>query len=117
MLTAPPSTPSQCIGRRNYTPFIAFLVSATLCALYAIAFSAWHIAHEHKEAAAAGTRWATWDVVGSFVVAVVAFALVCPIAGLLGYHIRLLLVNRTTIEMVCRIDAAVDQTFVRCDIC
>lgn len=92
----------QCIGRRNYTPFIAFLVSATICAIYAIAFSAWHIAHKHKQAAASGTHWATWDVIGSFIVALLAFALVCPIGGLLGYHLRLLWINRTTIEMVRR---------------
>lgn len=91
---------SQCIGRRNYTPFIAFLVSATICAVYAVGFSAWHIAHKHSQAAANGTTWATWDVIGSFIVAILAFVLFCPIAGLLGYHVRLLWSNRTTIEMV-----------------
>lgn len=88
---------SQCIGRRNYVPFIAFLVSAVLNAVYAMSFSAWHI-HRRSEL---GSDWARrWDVIGSFVVAVLAFAFFVPIAGLLGYHVRLLCSNRTTIEMV-----------------
>lgn len=91
---------NNCIGRRNYTPFIAFLVSAIVCAVYAVAFSAWHIAHAHKQAQEEGREWATWDVVGAFVVAVLAFGLACPIMGLFGYHVRLLWANRTTIEMV-----------------
>ncbi|GAA6026662.1 hypothetical protein JCM10207_000506, partial [Rhodosporidiobolus poonsookiae] len=34
---------NNCIGRRNYTPFLAFLLAAVLSAIYSISFSAWHI--------------------------------------------------------------------------
>ncbi|KAM0754656.1 hypothetical protein T439DRAFT_377104 [Meredithblackwellia eburnea MCA 4105] len=84
---------NNCIGRRNYTSFIAFLISAILCSIYAIAFSAWH----------ASNQWSSnlrWDTIGSIVVAVLAFALLCPIFGLFGYHCKLLWENRTTIEML-----------------
>ncbi|KAK4051928.1 Eukaryotic peptide chain release factor GTP-binding subunit [Microbotryomycetes sp. JL201] len=99
-------TDHHCIGRRNYTPFIAFLISATLCAIYAICFSAWHIAHRQSQSinpnsASYGQPWATrWDVIGSFIVLVVSFGLACPIGSLLGYHLRLIWTNRTTIEML-----------------
>ncbi|KAI5481635.1 hypothetical protein MNV49_002861 [Pseudohyphozyma bogoriensis] len=91
---------NNCIGRRNYTSFFAFLVSAIFCTIYAIAFSSWHISRRAARAAP-GESWAgRWDVAGSFVVAVLSFALFCPIAGLFGYHVRLVWVNRTTIEML-----------------
>ncbi|KDE05951.1 hypothetical protein MVLG_03637 [Microbotryum lychnidis-dioicae p1A1 Lamole] len=98
---------NNCIGRRNYTPFIAFLVSAILCAVWAIAFSAWHIGHQQAlsrdpiNAADFRRPWITrWDVIGSIVVAVIAFALLVPIFGLFTYHARLIWTNRTTIEML-----------------
>ncbi|KAM0788296.1 hypothetical protein ACM66B_001440 [Microbotryomycetes sp. NB124-2] len=97
---------NNCIGRRNYTPFIAFLVSAVLCAIYAISFSAWHIAQRQSlsvnpSSDSFNQPWATrWDVIGSFIVLVMTFALLCPIAALLSYHVRLVWTNRTTIEML-----------------
>ncbi|GAA5881493.1 hypothetical protein JCM3774_000135 [Rhodotorula dairenensis] len=88
---------NNCIGRRNYRPFIAFLTSAILCALYAIAFSLYHIVHALTSADS--TRW-RWDTVGAVVVAVLAVFFVTPIAGLLAYHVRLMWCNRTTIELL-----------------
>lgn len=95
-LTPPPG--SQCIGRRNYTSFFAFLVTSILCSVYAVAFSAWHISSRHSEDP---SSWAShWDTIGSFVVCVLAFGLFLPIFGLFSYHLRLLWTNHTTIEMV-----------------
>ncbi|GAA5964578.1 hypothetical protein JCM21900_001905, partial [Sporobolomyces salmonicolor] len=91
---------NRCIGRRNYTSFVAFLVSAILCAIYAIVFSSWHIWRRHDLSSTTGSSWASkWDTVGSFVVAIISFGLLVPVAGLASYHAKLLWTNRTTIEM------------------
>ncbi|GAA5905970.1 hypothetical protein JCM5296_001304 [Sporobolomyces johnsonii] len=92
---------NNCIGRRNYTSFIAFLLSAIFCAIYAIVFSSWHIWRRHDLSSTTGGSWASkWDTVGSFVVAIVSFGLLVPVAGLASYHAKLLWTNRTTIEML-----------------
>lgn len=89
----------QCIGRRNYLPFLAFLAASLVSGSYALAFSAWHIYRRSTLEPAAG--WAArWDTVGSFVVIGLTTACLVPLAGLAGYHARLCLTNRTTIEMV-----------------
>lgn len=51
------------------------------------------------------TGW-RWDTVGAVVTAVLAVVFVTPIAGLLGYHIRLMWSNRTTIELVSPLEGA-----------
>lgn len=88
---------NNCIGRRNYRPFIVFLTSAVACAFYAIAFTLYHVVYALTEADSTGWRW---DTVGAVVTAVLAVVVVTPIAGLLGYHIRLMWSNRTTIELL-----------------
>ncbi|KWU42459.1 zf-DHHC-domain-containing protein [Rhodotorula sp. JG-1b] len=88
---------NNCIGRRNYRPFIVFLTSAVVCAVYALAFTLYHIVHALTEADSTGWRW---DTIGAVVTAVLAVVFVTPIAGLLGYHIRLMWSNRTTIELL-----------------
>ncbi|TNY21538.1 hypothetical protein DMC30DRAFT_338048, partial [Rhodotorula diobovata] len=87
---------SQCIGQRNYLPFCAFLVSAVLCGMYALAFSAYHI----SQRAASASQLRQWDTIGAIVVLVATVAFLVPVAGLAGYHAKLVLTNRTTIEMV-----------------
>jgi hypothetical protein len=80
---------NNCIGRRNYTSFIAFLVSAVLCAIYAIAFSAYHISRRHLDSLdpTSPDYRSTWssrsEVAGSFFVAIVSFLLLVPVMGLL----------------------------------
>ncbi|GAA6009423.1 uncharacterized protein JCM10292_004287 [Rhodotorula paludigena] len=90
---------NNCIGRRNYLPFLAFLAASLVSGSYALAFSAWHIYRRSTLEPTAG--WAArWDTVGSFVVIGLTTACLVPLAGLAGYHARLCLTNRTTIEML-----------------
>lgn len=97
---------NNCIGRRNYTSFITFLVTSILSSIYVITFSVYHIYTRHLESLNPGSDqfgvdWSKrYDSAGSFVVAIMAFIVVIPLAGLLGYHAILLCSNRTTIEMV-----------------
>ncbi|BGP58394.1 Eukaryotic peptide chain release factor GTP-binding subunit [Rhodotorula sphaerocarpa] len=88
---------NNCIGRRNYRPFIVFLSSAVLSALYAIAFTLYHIIDATTGPNAVGWRW---DTIGAIVVALLALVVATPLAGLLIYHIRLMWSNRTTIELL-----------------
>ncbi|GAA5961039.1 hypothetical protein JCM8115_002667 [Rhodotorula mucilaginosa] len=88
---------NNCIGRRNYRPFIVFLTSAVVCAFYAIAFTIYHVVYALTEIDETGWRW---DTVGAVVTAVLTVVFVTPIAGLLGYHTRLMWSNRTTIELL-----------------
>ncbi|GAA6026504.1 hypothetical protein JCM10207_007740, partial [Rhodosporidiobolus poonsookiae] len=88
----------QCIGRRNYTPFLAFLLAAVLSAIYSISFSAWHI---WRRSVLDPDGWSThWDTIGAFVVCILSFGLLVPVGGLASYHARLVWTNRTTIEML-----------------
>ncbi|GAA5988481.1 hypothetical protein JCM11641_007165 [Rhodosporidiobolus odoratus] len=90
-------TDHHCIGRLNYLPFLSFLLSAVLAGFYSIAFSAWHI----WRASTLFTHWSTrWDTIGAFVVIILSFGLLVPVLGLAGYHARLVLSNRTTVEML-----------------
>ena len=93
----------QCIGRRNSRPFIVFLTSAVVCAFYAIAFTIYHVVYALTEIDETGWRW---DTVGAVVTAVLTVVFVTPIAGLLGYHTRLMWSNRTTIELVSSLQGA-----------
>ncbi|EJD05926.1 uncharacterized protein FOMMEDRAFT_18155 [Fomitiporia mediterranea MF3/22] len=90
---------NNCVGRRNYTSFILFLTSATLTLCLMICTSALHLviqAHrEHITAASSLHKGA-----GSAVVFALSAIVVWPVGGLLGYHVRLLLLNLTTIEQI-----------------
>lgn len=93
---------NNCIGRRNYTTFITFLIACFLAILLMVVTSALHIylqtlpSHGSKNFREAldGTG------IGSGVVFVVCAAVVWPVGTLLGYHIRLLALNITTIEQL-----------------
>ncbi|GAA6052830.1 hypothetical protein JCM3770_006273 [Rhodotorula araucariae] len=86
---------NNCIGQRNYLSFIAFLASAVLAGAYSIAFSAYHISQR-----ASASQLREWDSIGSIAVLVATFVFLVPVAGLAGYHAKLVLTNRTTIEML-----------------
>ena len=90
---------NNCIGRRNYTSFIAFLVSACFCGLFVVGVSAAHLCIRAKYAGAAAFL-KDWRTAGSLAVAALVLAFVFPVFGLLCYHIRLIWLARTTIEMV-----------------
>jgi hypothetical protein len=85
----------QCIGRRNYFPFLTFLLSSNLLLLYSISFTAYYISQTPNSRSP--TRW---DSIGSYILLVVLVAVMVPVGGLGIYHARLVWKNRTTIEMV-----------------
>lgn len=90
---------NNCVGRRNYSSFIIFLSSAILTLCLVICTSALHLviqARRDNISAGASIRKGA----GSAVVFVISSIVIWPIAGLLGYHLRLLLLNLTTIEQI-----------------
>ncbi|GAA5947900.1 hypothetical protein JCM10213_007643, partial [Rhodosporidiobolus nylandii] len=96
---------NNCIGRLNYLPFLSFLLSAVLCSIYSIVFSAWHIyrtttlPHPPSNPSSSSIQW-NWETIGALVVAILAFGLLVPVGGLAAYHARLVWSNRTTVEML-----------------
>jgi len=90
---------NNCIGRRNYTTFFALLLAATTTLILLIITSALHLffltRREHI-----GFRRALDKGIGSAIVFCLSIAVIWPVAALLTYHMRLLLLNTTTIEQV-----------------
>ncbi|KAF9558017.1 hypothetical protein CPC08DRAFT_743462 [Agrocybe pediades] len=90
---------NNCIGRRNYTMFIALLLSATTTSALIIVTSGLHLylltRREHLS-----FRHALSSGVGSAVVFCMAISVIWPVAALLSYHVRLMLLNITTIEQI-----------------
>ncbi|KAH7889629.1 DHHC palmitoyltransferase-domain-containing protein [Phlebopus sp. FC_14] len=90
---------NNCVGRRNYTFFFSFLLSAVLTLCLVICTSAIHLY--------LATRKDRVDFGGSLrhgIGSAVAFSLsilvIWPVTALLAYHVRLLLLNITTIEQI-----------------
>ncbi|KAG2158462.1 DHHC palmitoyltransferase-domain-containing protein, partial [Suillus bovinus] len=90
---------NNCIGRRNYTFFFAFLVSAVLTLCLVICTSALHLylltRRDDIEFSSALREGA-----GSAVAFSLAITVIWPVTALLVYHMRLLLLNITTIEQI-----------------
>ncbi|KAJ7741556.1 DHHC palmitoyltransferase-domain-containing protein [Mycena maculata] len=90
---------NNCIGRRNYTTFFVLMLSATITLILVIVTSALHLYLL--------TRWDKLDFksalrhgAGSAVVFCLSIAVIWPVGALLTYHMRLLLLNVTTIEQI-----------------
>ncbi|KAJ7125462.1 DHHC palmitoyltransferase-domain-containing protein [Mycena crocata] len=90
---------NNCVGRRNYTTFFILLLSATIELVLIICTSALHLylltrkeGLDFKHALRRGA--------GSAVVFCLSVAVIWPVAALLTYHMRLLLLNVTTIEQI-----------------
>jgi palmitoyltransferase ZDHHC9/14/18 len=92
------------VGHRNYTSFFAFLTSTVLTSALVIVTSAIHIAHlaheERSNGLGRGFVHALSRGAGSAVVFSLTILMIWPITALALYHVRLLLLNVTTIEQV-----------------
>ncbi|KAF9448023.1 hypothetical protein P691DRAFT_670293 [Macrolepiota fuliginosa MF-IS2] len=90
---------NNCVGRRNYTTFFVLLFSATLTLILIICTSALHLylltIRENLDFRHALARGA-----GSAVAFCLSILIIWPVAALLSYHMRLLLLNITTIEQI-----------------
>ncbi|KAF8590092.1 zf-DHHC-domain-containing protein, partial [Ramaria rubella] len=90
---------NNCVGRRNYTSFITFLVAASLTLALVIVTAALHLfiltRRNHIS-----FRTALSTAPGSAVVFSLGIVVIWPLLALMGYHVRLLLLNITTIEQV-----------------
>ncbi|KAH8117445.1 DHHC palmitoyltransferase-domain-containing protein [Phellopilus nigrolimitatus] len=92
---------NNCVGRRNYTSFILLLTSATLTLCLIICTSALHLVIQaHDGHISAGESLRRGASAGSAVVFIMGAIVIWPVGGLLGYHLRLLLLNLTTIEQI-----------------
>ena len=90
---------NNCIGRRNYPSFVAFLLSACMAAFFVIGTSIAHLVLRGTQVG--GTEfWTSWRTIGTLIVLVVTTAAALPLVGLAGYHAYLIWQGRTTIETV-----------------
>ncbi|KIJ35795.1 hypothetical protein M422DRAFT_48774 [Sphaerobolus stellatus SS14] len=101
---------NNCVGRRNYTSFIAFIVIAYyllndyLCSqnitlVLVIVTSALHIAILARRQDTSFAR-ALNEAAGSAVVFCLSLGVLGPLGALMGYHFRLMFYNLTTIEQL-----------------
>ncbi|KAI9571480.1 DHHC palmitoyltransferase-domain-containing protein [Boletus coccyginus] len=90
---------NNCVGRRNYTFFFSFLFSAVLTLCLVICTSAIHLylltQIDYIDFYDALNRG-----VGSAVAFSLSILVIWPVTALLAYHLRLLLLNITTIEQI-----------------
>ncbi|KAJ7021676.1 DHHC palmitoyltransferase-domain-containing protein [Mycena alexandri] len=97
---------NNCVGRRNYTTFFVLLVSLTATALYVIVTAALHLSFLARWTAAAGGdggggfKHAVRHGAGSAVVFCLTVLVLWPVGALLSYHVRLLLLDVTTLEQI-----------------
>ena len=102
---------NNCIGRRNYVSFLVFLVASIGSALYVVACTAARLAlMTRPRTYARGSegksfRQALAASPVSAVLFVLSIAAVVPLVVLLAYHVRLVLLNRSTVEQI-RINTA-----------
>lgn len=90
---------NNCVGRRNYTFFFAFLVSGVLTLCLVICTSALHL---YLLTRRDGIKFSSSlrEGAGSAVAFSLAITVIWPVTALLVYHMRLLLLNITTIEQI-----------------
>ncbi|EIN07178.1 zf-DHHC-domain-containing protein [Punctularia strigosozonata HHB-11173 SS5] len=90
---------NNCVGRRNYTTFFTFLSSATTTLALVIVTSALHLwwltRRDHVN-----FQHALREGAGSAVAFCLSIVVIWPVTALLIYHLRLLLLNVTTIEQI-----------------
>jgi len=90
---------NNCVGRRNYAHFITFVVAASTTTILVLVTAILHIyllTHERRYNVRDGLR----EAPGSAVAVGLCVVVVWPLLALTLYHVRLLLLNITTIEQV-----------------
>ncbi|KAJ6597034.1 DHHC palmitoyltransferase-domain-containing protein [Mycena vulgaris] len=90
---------NNCVGRRNYTTFFVLLIAATTMLVLVICTAALHLYFLTRREGL-DFRHALARGAGSAVVFCLSIAVIWPVAALLSYHMRLLLLNVTTIEQI-----------------
>ncbi|TKY90335.1 hypothetical protein EX895_000333 [Sporisorium graminicola] len=106
---------NTCIGRRNYVSFMVFLMTSIAAALYVVAFTALRLVLLTKpdgytyprggSAPGLTFRGALAQSPVSAVLFILCIAAAAPLLVLFTYHIRLVLLNRSTVEQI-RINTA-----------
>ncbi|PIL24241.1 transcription factor [Ganoderma sinense ZZ0214-1] len=92
---------NNCVGRRNYTVFFTFLFSAVMTLILVICTTALHLyLVAHKFHLGFRHAIATPQGIGSAIAFSLAMFVTWPVTALLAYHLRLLLLNVTTIEQI-----------------
>lgn len=101
---------NTCIGRRNYFTFFAFLIASILSACISIVFCVLHIYYLTRSpqtqlpAGGFGEGKSFQQALKATPLSVVLFflsiAVLIPITTLCSYHIRLICLNRTTVEQI-----------------
>ncbi|KAL4254045.1 Palmitoyltransferase [Abortiporus biennis] len=93
---------NNCVGRRNYTSFFTFLFSAVVTLVLVICTTAIHLWLLTTARYGLSFKHAldTSQGVGSAVAFCMSIIVVWPVSALLTYHLRLLLLNVTTIEQI-----------------
>lgn len=90
---------NNCVGRRNYTSFITFVVVACLTLALVIVTAGIHLFEITRQDHTSFGN-ALHIAAGSAVVFSIGIVVIWPLLSLLGYHIRLLILNITTIEQL-----------------
>ncbi|KIL00902.1 hypothetical protein PAXRUDRAFT_821095 [Paxillus rubicundulus Ve08.2h10] len=90
---------NNCVGRRNYTFFFCFLFSGVLTLCLVICTCAIHL-YLLIQKDTVNFRNALEHGIGSAVAFSLSILVIWPVTALLAYHMRLLLLNITTIEQI-----------------
>lgn len=97
---------NTCIGRRNYTSFFSFLIFALITCVLCVVFSAVHlkILTLPFSSPRRGSGLAFQDALADSPMSAVLFILILfvfvPILTLFTYHLRLIMMGRTTVEQI-----------------
>ncbi|KAI0672945.1 DHHC palmitoyltransferase-domain-containing protein [Trametes maxima] len=92
---------NNCVGRRNYTAFFTFLFSAVMTLILVICTTAIHLyLLTRKYHLSFHRAIATSQGAGSAAAFCISIIVLWPVLALLSYHLRLLLLNVTTIEQI-----------------
>ncbi|CDU22057.1 related to ERF2-subunit of a palmitoyltransferase [Sporisorium scitamineum] len=107
---------NTCIGRRNYVSFMVFLATSIVSAMYVVAFTALRlvlltkpVTYRYPRGAGSAPGLTFRQALAQSPVSAVLFLLcvaaAAPLLLLFTYHVRLVLLNRSTVEQI-RINTA-----------